>query len=137
DSGTIYQRIRNPHIDRHVREARSQFGLEVFERSEGFGKAIGLLRSGGGIGILMDQHAGDGGLWTPFFGRLASTTALPALLARRTHAKLIGFAVHTEGFARRRACFVRNHRLMSRSCFRIRCAARSKFFWRASRGALV
>src|SRR5206468_5522658 len=102
-TATIYQRFRNPYIDRHIREARSRFGLEVFERSEGFGKAIKLLRSGGGIGILMDQHAGDGGLWTPFFGRLASTTALPALLARRTHAKLIGFAVHTEGFARWRA----------------------------------
>jgi heptosyltransferase-2 len=100
---TVYQRIRNPHIDRHVREARSRFGVEVFERSEGFGKAIELLRSGGAIGILMDQHAGDGGLWTPFFGRLASTTPLPALLARRSHAKLIGFAVHTEGFARWRA----------------------------------
>jgi heptosyltransferase-2 len=102
-TATVYQRIRNPHIDRHVRKARSRFGLEVFERSEGFGKAIELLRSGGGIGILMDQHAGDGGLWTPFFGRLASTTPLPALLARRTHAKLIGFAVHTEGLARWRA----------------------------------
>ena len=102
-SSTIYQRIRNPHIDRHVREARSRFGLEVFERSEGFGKAIELLRSGGGVGILMDQHAGDGGLWTPFFGRLASTTPLPALLARRTQATLMGFAVHTDGFARWRA----------------------------------
>jgi lipopolysaccharide heptosyltransferase II len=102
-TATVYQRIRNPYIDRHVREARSRFGLEVFERSEGFGKAIELLRSGGGIGILMDQHAGDGGLWTPVFGRLASTTPLPALLARRTQAKLIGFAVHTEGFARWRA----------------------------------
>jgi lipopolysaccharide heptosyltransferase II len=102
-TATIYQRIRNPHIDRHVREARSRFGVEVFERSDGFGKAIELLRSGGAIGILIDQHAGDGGLWTPFFGRLASTTPLPALLARRTHAKLIGFAVHTDGFARWRA----------------------------------
>jgi len=102
-TATVYQRIRNPYIDRHVREARSRFGLEVFERSEGFGKAIELLRSGGAIGILMDQHAGDGGLWTPFFGRLASTTPLPALLARRTRSKLIGFAVHTEGFARWRA----------------------------------
>src|SRR2546423_5402199 len=102
-TATIYQRIRNRHIDRHVRKARSRFGLEVFERSEGFGKAIELLRSGGGIGILMDQHAGDGGLWTPVFGRLASTTPLPALLARRTHARLIGFAIHTEGFARWRA----------------------------------
>src|SRR5438046_8713178 len=88
-TATVYQRIRNPHIDRHVREARSQFGLEVFERSEGFGKAIELLRSGGGIGILMDQHAGDGGLWTPFFGRLASTTPLPALLARRSDRKSV------------------------------------------------
>src|SRR5438034_6642913 len=102
-TATIYQRIRNRHIDRHVRKARSRFGLEVFERSEGFGKAIELLRSWGGIGILMDQPVGDGGLWTPVFGRLASTTPLPALLARRTHAKLIGFAVHTEGFARWRA----------------------------------
>src|SRR5438876_2517383 len=102
-TATVYQRIRNPYIDRHVREARSRFDLEVFERSEGFGKSIELLRSGGGIGILMDQHAGDGGLWTTFFGRLASTTPLPALLARRTHAKLIGFAVHTDGFARWRA----------------------------------
>jgi heptosyltransferase-2 len=102
-TATVYQRIRNPHIDRHVREERSRFGLEVFERSEGFGKAIELLRGGGGIGILMDQHAGDGGLWTPFFGRLASTTPLPALLARRTQATLIGFAVHTDGFARWRA----------------------------------
>src|SRR5262249_48624150 len=41
--------------------------------------------------------------WTPFFGRLASTTPLPALLARRTQAALIGFAVHTDGFARWRA----------------------------------
>src|SRR5437763_9512000 len=102
-TATVYQRIRNPHIDRHVREARSRFGLEVFERSAGVGKAIELLRSDGGTGILMDQHAGDGGLWTPFFGRLASTTPLPTLLARRTHANLIGFAVHTDGFARWRA----------------------------------
>src|SRR6478609_9143819 len=102
----ILQRVRIEHlayIDRHVREVRSRFGLEVFERGEGFGKAIELLRDGGGVGILMDQHAGDGGLWTPFFGRLASTTPLPALLARRTQAALIGFAVHTDGFARWRA----------------------------------
>jgi heptosyltransferase II len=102
-TATVYQRIRNPYIDRHVQEARSRFGLQVLERSEGFGKAIELLRGGGAIGILVDQHAGDGGLWTPLFGRLASTTPLPALLARRAHAKLIGFAVHTEGFAHWRA----------------------------------
>ena len=100
---TIYQRLKNPFIDRHVRAARARFGLEVFERSEGFGKAIALLRNGGGIGILCDQHAGDGGIWTPFFGRIASTTPLPALLARRTNAQVRAMAVHTSGFARWRA----------------------------------
>lgn len=100
---TVYQRLKNRHIDRHIRRARSRFGLEVFERAEGFGKAIELLRKGGGIGILCDQHAGDGGLWTPFFGRLASTTPLPALLARRTKARLMAMAVYTDGFARWRA----------------------------------
>src|SRR5437868_3897380 len=100
---TIYQRLKNPFVDQHVRAARARFGLEVFERSEGFGKVIELLRSGGAIGILCDQHAGDGGLWTPFFGRIASTTPLPALLARRTNAQVRAMAVNTNGFARWRA----------------------------------
>ena len=100
---TIYQRLKNPLIDHHVRKARSRFGIELFERSEGFSKAIELLRGRGGIGILADQHAGDPGLWTPFFGRLASTTTLPALLARRTGAEIFAFAVYTAGPGRWRA----------------------------------
>ncbi|MBV9008986.1 MAG: lipopolysaccharide heptosyltransferase II [Verrucomicrobia bacterium] len=100
---TIYQRIKNRYIDRHVREARSRFGVKVFDRAEGFAKPIALLRDGGGVAVLCDQHAGDGGIWTPFFARLASTTPLPALLAKRTGAQVSAFAVHTDGFARWRA----------------------------------
>jgi heptosyltransferase-2 len=100
---TIYQRLRNRYIDAHVRGARGGFGVEMLDRKEGFAKALGVLRSGGIVGILSDQHAGDSGLWTPFFGRLASTTSLPALLARRTGAIIIAFAVNSEGFARWRA----------------------------------
>ena len=72
----------------------------MFDRKEGFQKAIELLRGGGAIGILSDQHAGDQGLWAPFFDKLASTTSLPALLAKRTGAALIGIAVYTSGAAR-------------------------------------
>ncbi len=98
--GTIYQRLRNPHIDAHVRMTRSRFGVEMFDRSEGFAKVVQLLRGGGVIGILADQHAGDSGVWTPFFGRLASTTPLPAMLARRTGARIVALAMCTDGFAR-------------------------------------
>ena len=69
----------------------------MFDRKEGFQEAIKLLRGGGAIGILSDQHAGDQGLWVPFFGKLASTSPLPALLAKRTGAVLVGMAVYTEG----------------------------------------
>ena len=99
-NSTIYQQLSNRFIDEHVRKVRGRAGVEMFDRKEGFQKAIELLRGGGAIGILSDQHAGDQGLWTPFFGRLASTTPLPALLAKRTGAALIGIAVYTSGTAR-------------------------------------
>jgi heptosyltransferase II len=104
-NSTIYQKLGNRLIDEHVRKLRGRAGVEMFDRKEGFQKAIQLLRSGGAIGILSDQHAGDQGLWVPFFGKLASTTSLPALLAKRTDAALIGVAFYTDGPARWRIVF--------------------------------
>lgn len=99
-NSTIYQRLANPLIDDHVRRSRARAGVEMFDRKEGFQGAIQLLRGGGAIGILSDQHAGDQGLWIPFFGKLASATPLPALLAKRTGAALVGIAFYTAGVAR-------------------------------------
>ena len=102
---SVYQGLGNRFIDKHVRRARSQTGLELFDRHDGFEPVIDLLRSGGGVGVLSDQHAGDHGVWTPFFGRLASTSPLPALLAKRTRAALIAAGVYTTGPARWRMVF--------------------------------
>jgi heptosyltransferase II len=104
-NSTIYQPLANRYIDRHVRALRRRAGVELFDRNEGFQKAIELLRQGGAIGILSDQHAGDQGLWVPFFGKLASTTSLPALLTKRTGAALLGTAIYTEGPGRWRMVF--------------------------------
>ena len=103
--GTVYQKLRNRYLDRDVNRKRARTGAELFDRSEGFYKPIELLRSGGLIGILGDQHAGDHGLWTPFFGRLASTSPLSALLAKRTGAAVVALAVYTVGPARWRLVF--------------------------------
>jgi len=99
-NSTIYQRLGNRFIDEHVRRVRGRAGVEMFDRKEGFDQAIRLLRGGGAVGILSDQHAGDHGVWVPFFGRLASTSPLPALLAKRTRAALVGVAIYTGGRAR-------------------------------------
>ena len=104
-NSSVYQGLGNRFIDRHVRRTRSQTGLELFDRHDGFEPVIELLRSGGGVGVLSDQHAGDHGIWTPFFGRLASTSPLPALLAKRTRAALIAAGVYTSGRARWRLVF--------------------------------
>ena len=104
-NASVYQGLGNRFIDEHVRRTRSQTGLELFDRHDGFEPVIDLLRSGGGVGVLSDQHAGDHGVWTPFFGRLASTSPLPALLAKRTRAALIAAGVYTTGRARWRMVF--------------------------------
>jgi len=104
-NASVYQKLGNRFIDEHVRRTRGQTGLELFNRQQGFQPVIDLLRSGGGVGVLSDQHAGDHGLWTPFFGRLASTSPLPALLAKRTRAALIAAGVYTIGPARWRMVF--------------------------------
>ena len=104
-NASVYQKLGNRFIDAHVRRTRGQTGLELFDRQQGFQPVIDLLRSGGGVGVLSDQHAGDHGLWTPFFGRLASTSPLPALLAKRTRAALIAAGVYTIGPARWRLVF--------------------------------
>src|SRR5436190_1158805 len=104
-NASVYQKLGNRFIDAHVRRTRSRTGLELFDRKDGFQPVIELLRSGGGVGVLSDQHAGDHGLWTPFFGRLASTSPLAALLARRTRAAVIAAAVYTKQGARWRMVF--------------------------------
>lgn len=103
--GSPYQSLRNRYVDRDVSRRRARTGAELFDRSEGFQKPIELLRAGGLLGVFADQHAGDHGVWTPLFGRLASTSALPGLLAKRTGATVMAAAVHTIGPARWRMIF--------------------------------
>ncbi|HEV7869278.1 MAG TPA: lipopolysaccharide heptosyltransferase II [Chthoniobacteraceae bacterium] len=103
--GGVFQALGNPHIDAAVRRDRAQLGFSLFERKEGFTKAMQFIREGGAVGVLVDQHAGDAGLWCPFFNRLASTSTLAATLALRTGAWLVPAAAYTDGIARWRCVF--------------------------------
>jgi heptosyltransferase-2 len=93
--GTVYQRLGNRFIDAEMRESRGRLGVQLFERKEGFAGALKALRAAGVVGVLIDQHAGDAGVWCPFFGRLASTSSLAATLALRSGAALIPAALYT------------------------------------------
>ncbi len=94
--GSVYQSLHNSYVDAWVRKARAAEGLELFARREGLHGAMNLLRRGGIIGVLSDQHAGDSGVWCSLFGRLASTSPLVATMALRTGAPILGIALYTQ-----------------------------------------
>ena len=99
-TGTIFQALGNRYIDAEVRRSRATLGTALFERKEGFVQACQYIRNGAGVGVLVDQHAGDAGLWCPFFGRLASTSTPAATISLRTDAWLLPTAIYTTGVAR-------------------------------------
>ncbi len=99
-TGAIYQRLGNPLIDAHIAHLRAKRGVELLERKTGVTRAVSILRNGGNVGLLIDQHAGTQGIWTPLFGRLASTTPLPRLLADHSAGVLMPVCMITTGIAR-------------------------------------
>ena len=97
---TMFQRLANPYLNAHVARLRARTGCALFDRRDGFFGPTKWLRSNGAIGILVDQHAGDAGVWAPLFDRLASTTNLIQLLSQRAKAPILPVSVATIGVAR-------------------------------------
>lgn len=98
--GTVFQKVHNKFVDDAITRFRRRLGVRTFDRKTELNAAAGFLRSGGVLGVLVDQHAGPSGIWTPFFGRLASTSPLAASLAVRTGAAVVPVAIFRSGPAR-------------------------------------
>ncbi len=97
---TMYQPLGNPYLNAHIAKLRARIGVHLFSRQDGFFGPAKWLKEKGVVGILVDQHAGDGGVWAPFFDRLCSTTNLAQLLANRGAADILPLGVETIGLAR-------------------------------------
>jgi len=98
--GAIYQPIRNPFLNDLVLRRRQKLNFVLFDRTKGFNGPMKFIREGGQVGVLVDQHAGDHGLWCPFFGRLSSTTPIAALMAMRTDSAVVPMMIYDDGPAR-------------------------------------
>lgn len=79
----------NDRIDRYVAGVRERLGQRIILKKGAVREMARVLREGGYLGVLVDQNAGRRGVFVPFFGRLASTTAAPATLALRFRVPLI------------------------------------------------
>ena len=94
-AGGLFQPLHNPPLNAHVHRCRERTGSKLFNRQDGFHGPVAFVKENKALAILSDQRAGESGVWCPFFGRLASTTILPALVAKRTGAPMFPVGVIT------------------------------------------
>lgn len=94
----LSRKMDNPKIDAMVEAMRSSFGNRQIDKANAAGPILRVLRSGETVGILADvnTHPKEG-VFVPFFGVEACTTAGVALLAQRANALIVPlFAVWNE-----------------------------------------
>jgi KDO2-lipid IV(A) lauroyltransferase len=77
----IARTLDNPYLDRFLRRFRERTGQKLLAKKGDFDQMQAILASGGVLGTLADQDAGQRGLFVDFFGRPASTHKAVALLA--------------------------------------------------------
>jgi len=82
--------IDNPLIEDLIERRRTRFGNQPIDKKAAALTAMRLLRKNGTLGILADLNTQPReGVFVPFFGHLACTTAGVATLALRTDATVI------------------------------------------------
>ena len=83
----VFRPLDNPYLDRWLVRARSSTGNRAIPKKNALRPILSSLQKGGMIVVLMDLNTmRSEGVFVDFFGRLASTTYAPALLALRTGA---------------------------------------------------
>jgi KDO2-lipid IV(A) lauroyltransferase len=94
----LSRKMDNPLIDQMVETMRSSFGNKQIDKVNAAGPILRILRDGGSVGILADVNAHPReGVFVPFFGIPACTTAGVAMLALRANALIMPmFAVWNE-----------------------------------------
>lgn len=86
----MVRRIDNLKVEELVEARRTRFGNVPVDKSASVRAALRVLSNGGTLGILADLNAHPKeGVFVPFFGHLACTTAGVAMLALRTNALVL------------------------------------------------
>ena len=97
----VYMLIRHqnsPSVNELFENLRTQYGNQTIHKDGAARKVLSVIRKGGIVGILSDiavpMHEG---IVTPFMGRPAWTTPLPAVIAQKTGCALLPGFIRREG----------------------------------------
>ncbi|MBD3236712.1 MAG: hypothetical protein GF330_08415 [Candidatus Eisenbacteria bacterium] len=101
-TGVVYRRLRDPSLDAYVAARRRRFGIGTYDRDTGARGMIRCLRSGGLLGVLIDQHTRVDSVRVPFLGRPAWTPTGAVRLALRTETPIVPVVIDMEADGRHR-----------------------------------
>jgi KDO2-lipid IV(A) lauroyltransferase len=79
----LYRPLDMKPLDKWVQETRRRRGLDLVDKFGAASALPALIENGETVAFIADQNAGDGGLFVPFFNRLASAYKTIGLLALR------------------------------------------------------
>lgn len=96
DLDAIARPIDNPLLNRWLLNVRQKQGVRIITKWGASDRMARIMNDGGTLGFIGDQNAGDGGMFVPFFGKLASAYKSIGLLAMAYNAPIVcGFARRT------------------------------------------
>jgi KDO2-lipid IV(A) lauroyltransferase len=87
--GALYKIMRNPYFDKHYRRTIGEISQPIFTSDRrGLAEMVKFLRSGGMIGMLVDQHKSNGANLT-FYGHIARTALSAAEMSLKYNLLLV------------------------------------------------
>lgn len=98
----VYRRLRDPSLDAYVAARRRRCGIETYDRDTGARGMLRCLRSGGLLGILIDQHTRVDSVRVPFLGHPAWTPTGAVRLALRTGTPVVPVVIDMDVDGRHR-----------------------------------
>jgi len=103
----VARRLEEPELQDLLLGLRSRYGTETIERGEqgAARRLLGVFRSGGALGMLIDQDIRGDGVWVPFFGRDAHTPVGAAKIALKLDAAVVPSFIQRLPDGRHRAVF--------------------------------
>lgn len=85
----VIKDIKNPYLDKAIEAMRRVMTVNPISKDSSVRAILQELKAGHGVAILVDQWAGNEGLWIDFFDTKTSTTSIPARLAEKTDCVLV------------------------------------------------
>ncbi len=85
----IVRPLDNILLDKYIEDFRAKFGGKIIPRKDSIRKGFRALRNNELVTFLVDQNWAIGGMYIPFFDRLAATSQGAPLFALRTKSPCI------------------------------------------------